>query len=158
MACKIGMARDEIEIGALASLVGYRLRRASSAFLVDFGTAMDGTGLRQVTFAVLSMVAENPGTNQGAIGRVLSIQRANMVALIDELVDKGLIERAVDRNDRRAFSLTLTPAGEATLLDARKRIDAHERRMLADFSPKERAKLAELLARIERRSPSASEG
>lgn len=151
------MSRDEIEVGALASLVGYHLRRASSAFLADFGAAMDGTGLRQVTFAVLSVVAENPGTNQGAVGRVLSIQRPNMVALIDELVDKGLIDRAVDRSDRRAFSLTLTPAGLEVLANARTRIAMHERRMLAEFSAEEQRKLAELLARIERRSPVAAE-
>lgn len=153
----IGMARDEIEIGALASLMGYRLRRASSAFRVDFTAAMDGSGLRQVTFAVLSMIAENPGTNQGAVGRVLSIQRANMVSLIDELVDRGFLDRAIDQTDRRAFSLTLTPGGEAALIDAMERIRAHERRMLAGFSAEERTMLAALLTRIERRDRFASE-
>ena len=151
------MARDEIEIGALASLIGYRLRRASGAFRIDFTAAMEGSGLRQVTFAVLSMVAENPGTNQGAVGRVLTIQRANMVALIDELVEKGFVDRAVDQSDRRAFSLTLTPRGEAALIDAKARIRAHERRMLAGFNAEEQRMLAALLARIERRDPLAAE-
>jgi DNA-binding MarR family transcriptional regulator len=144
------MSREQVSIGALAPLAGYYLRRASSAFGADFARVMEGTGLRQVPFAVLSVVAANPGINQGTVGRVLNIKRANMVALINELVDKGLIDRSIDANDRRAFSLSPTAAGEAALEDAVQRIKAHERRMLADFTKAERATLLDLLGRIER--------
>jgi DNA-binding MarR family transcriptional regulator len=147
------MSRDQVSIGVLAPLTGYHLRRASSAFGADFNAAMEGSGLRQVPFAVLAVVAANPGINQGSVGRVLSIKRANMVALINELVDLGLIDRAADPNDRRAFSLAPTPAGDTALADAVQRIHEHERRMLVDFSAADRATLLELLARIERRDP-----
>lgn len=142
-------------LGALAPLVGYHLRRALSAFSADFTAAMEGTGLRQVPLAVLAIVQANPGINQGAAGRMLGIKRANMVALINDLVDKGLIDRVVDANDRRAFALTLTNAGEQAMMDAMERIDAHERRMLSDMSEAERGLLLDLLSRIERRSPTA---
>ena len=147
------MSRDQVSVGALAPLVGYHLRRAWGAFSADFTSAMEGTGLRQVPFAVLSVVTANPGINQGAVGRTLSIKRANMVALINELVDKGLIERVVDASDRRAFSLTATAEGNALLDEAVSRIEQHEKRMLDDLSSKERATLLDLLGRIERRSP-----
>ncbi|WP_294254011.1 MarR family transcriptional regulator [uncultured Sphingomonas sp.] len=140
-------------LGALAPLVGYHLRRALSAFSADFTAAMEGTGLRQVPLAVLAIVQANPGINQGAAGRMLGIKRANMVALINDLVEKGLIDRVVDVNDRRAFSLTVTKAGIAALADAVARIEVHENRMLADLSGAERALLLDLLGRIERRSP-----
>ncbi|OAN62798.1 hypothetical protein A7X12_21710 [Sphingomonas sp. TDK1] len=142
-------------LGALAPLVGYHLRRALSAFTADFTAAMDGTGLRQVPLAVLAIVQANPGINQGAAGRMLGIKRANMVALINDLVDKQLIERVVDSSDRRAFSLTLTQAGERAMADAIARIQAHERRMLSDMTEEERGLLLDLLSRIERRSPAA---
>ncbi|MDV3457079.1 MarR family transcriptional regulator [Sphingomonas sp. HF-S4] len=151
------MAREQESVGALAPLAGYHLRRAWSAFSSDFSAAMEGTGLRQVPFAVLSVVAANPGINQGAVGRVLGIKRANMVSLINELVDKGLVDRAVDPNDRRAFSLKPTDGGTATLEDAVARIAAHEQRMLADLSPQEQATLLDLLGRIERRAPEIEE-
>jgi len=151
------MSREQENVGALAPLAGYHLRRAWSAFSGDFAVAMEGTGLRQVPFAVLSVVAANPGINQGAVGRVLGIKRANMVSLINELVDRGLVDRAVDANDRRAFSLTPTSAGTAALKDAVKRIAAHEQRMLADLSAAEQATLLDLLARIERRAPEIDE-
>lgn len=151
------MAEEQAKIGALAPLVGYHLRRASGVFSVDFAVAMEGSGLRQVPFAVLSVVAANPGINQGSVGRILSIKRANMVALINELIDRGLIDRSVDPGDRRAFVLTLTAAGDAALADALVRIDAHEARLLSEFTADERATLLDLLSRIERRDETAGD-
>ncbi|ODP37865.1 MarR family winged helix-turn-helix transcriptional regulator [Sphingomonas turrisvirgatae] len=149
------MSREQNEIGALGPVVGYHLRRASGAFAADFATAMEGTGMRQVLVGILSVVAGSPGINQGAVGRVLGIKRANMVSLINELVDAGLIAREVDRADRRAFSLGITDAGRSMLNECLERITTHEARMLAEFSAAEKATLLELLGRIERRDPAA---
>lgn len=145
------MAGDHNNVGALAPLVGYHLRRASGAFAADFCVAVEGTGMRQVLVGILAVVEANPGINQGAVGRVLGIKRANMVSLINELVDAGLLLRDVDPSDRRAFLLNLNDAGRAVLVDSLARIETHERRMLADFTPEERATLLDLLGRIERR-------
>ena len=142
-------------MGELGPLVGYHLRRAFGAFAADFAAAMDGTGLRQVLVGILAVVAGRPGINQGAVGRVLGIKRANMVSLINELVDAGLITREVDAADRRAFSLRITDAGRGALADSLARITAHEERMLAGFTADERALLLDLLGRIERREPAA---
>lgn len=147
------MLREQNEIGALGPVVGYHLRRAFGAFAADFSAAMEGTGMRQVLVGILSVVAGSPGINQGAVGRVLGIKRANMVSLINELVDAELIAREVDPTDRRAFSLEITGKGRAMLSDCLQRIEAHEARMLAEFSESEKAMLLDLLGRIERRDP-----
>ncbi len=149
------MSGEQEQVGALGPLVGYHLRRAFGAFAADFASAMDGTGMRQVLVGILAVVSSNPGINQGAVGRVLGIKRANMVALINELVDLKLIERVVDSADRRAFALTVTDAGRTMLTDCLARIEAHEREMLAGFTEAERATLLDLLGRIERRDPAA---
>jgi len=136
--------------GALDTLVGYHLRRVYGIFGSDFAEAMEGTGLRQVLFGILSVVAANPGMRQGAAGEMLGIQRANMVALINELVAADLIDRQVAEDDRRAFALTVTPAGKVAMAEALRRIRAHEDRLLADLSHDERCTLIGLLERIER--------
>jgi DNA-binding MarR family transcriptional regulator len=140
-------------IGILAPLIGYHLRRAHGAFVVDFGAALDGTGMRQILVGILAVIANQPGINQGAAGRILDIKRANMVSLINELVIARLVYRLVDPQDRRAFSLNLTTAEEEMLRDCLERISAHEKRMLADFSDVELVQLRELLSRIARRIP-----
>lgn len=138
---------NEIEIGVLENLVGYHLRRASTVVGNDFALALDG--IRQVLFAILSIVKHNPGINQGAVGRALGIQRANMVSLINELVDRALVDRKTSPEDRRAFSLTLSADVEAMFDDCVARINAHEEALLSDLSGDERAVLIDLLSRIE---------
>ncbi|RYE01201.1 MAG: MarR family transcriptional regulator [Sphingomonadales bacterium] len=142
------MSHDPLSIGALSSLAGYHLRRASGAFALDFHEAMKGTGMRQVLVGILAIVDANPGINQGAVGTALGIKRANMVSLINELVDAGLVAREVSSEDRRAFSLSLTDAGHAMRKECIARIEAHEEHMLARLDADERALLLKLLARI----------
>ena len=144
-------ASDDLTIGlgVLDELVGYHMRRASSVVANDFSRATAGTGMRQVLFGILSIIAANPGINQGNVGRALGIQRANMVSLVNELVDSGLVLRAVATDDRRAFALSLTTAGAAMVETCLERIRAHEDRVLAGLSADERATLVTLLGRIE---------
>lgn len=137
------------DIGALDGLVGYHLRRASSVFATDFSRAIAGTKMRQVLFGMLSIIKTSPGINQGNVGRALGIQRANMVSLVNELVDRDLVRREVAADDRRAFALSLTEAGEAMVEDCLEMIREHEERLLSDFSASERETLIALLGRIE---------
>jgi DNA-binding MarR family transcriptional regulator len=143
------MSRKTISFGGLSPLVGFHLRRASGEFALDFRSAMDGTGMRQVLVGILAIVEANPGINQGAVGKVLGIKRANMVSLINELVERGAIERTTTPRDRRSFSLELTGPGEALLADCMTRIAAHEQKLLAGLSDLEQQLLLNLLSRIE---------
>ena len=136
-------------LGVLGDLVGYHMRRASAVIANDFSRAIAGTGMRQVLFGILSIIEANPGINQGNVGRALGIQRANMVSLVNELVDAGLVLRETAAEDRRAFALTLTPDGEAMVTSCLKRIRDHEDALMADMTDEDRATLVRLLGRIE---------
>ena len=149
-----GDGRNEVAV-AVGEWVGYDLRRPSGAFAADFTAAVEGTWMRQVLIGILAVVSGSPGINQGAVGRVLGIKRANMVSLINELVDAGLLDREVDPGDRRAFSLNINDAGRVMLADCLVRIEVHEKKMLAGFTEAERATLLDLLGRIERRDTAA---
>ena len=153
MASTKKMSSKSLPVGKLSPLLGYHLRRASGAFALDFQDAMSGTGIRQVLLGILAVVEANPGVNQGAVGGALGIKRANMVSLINELVDRDLVARVVADGDRRAFSLTLTQAGHAMLEDCAARIERHEAEMLDQFTLEERQMLLQLLARVRTRKP-----
>jgi DNA-binding MarR family transcriptional regulator len=138
------------ELGDLDGLIGYHLRRANHVFSTDFARVLEGRGMRQVLFGILSMLSTNPGLHQGAVGRSLGIQRANMVALVNELAEAGLVERRTSPEDRRAFALFLTPAGQVAFEQCRVRLFEHEDALLAGFSQAERQMLLELLRRFSR--------
>ena len=63
-AAPVDVVTDPVDLGALTSLVGYHLRRASSVFAVDFTRALEGTGMRQVPFGIMSVVGANPGSTR----------------------------------------------------------------------------------------------
>jgi DNA-binding MarR family transcriptional regulator len=132
----------------LESLLGYCLRRATNTFMADFVASVGDLGLRPVLFALLAVVRDNRGINQTALGRSLGIQRANLVPLVNELTTRDLVRRQPHPRDRRAFALSLTRAGEKLFAEAEGRIRAHEERVLAGLSEREREVLRELLNRI----------
>ena len=138
----------EARSALLENLVGYCLRRATNVMLADFMASLGELGLRPALFAMLAVVRENPGINQTTLGNSLGIQRANLVPLVNELTGRDLVERRPQPRDKRAFALHLTPAGRKLFDDAERRVEAHERRILADLSPAERGTLRDLLARI----------
>ena len=138
-----------IDLGPLDELVGYHLRRASAAVGSDYFRSVEPNGMRQVLFGVLSVISANPGINQASVGRALGIAKPNMVTLVNELIGHGWVERSVDTLDRRAFVLSLTPAGETAVADALALIRIHEARMAGDLNAQERRTLISLLSRIE---------
>ena len=141
-------APAEVDTSLLESLVGYRLRRASTVFKTDFSAALEGLGMRQVLFGIMAVVHSNPGLIQITLGKVLGIQRANLVPLLNELSERKLVDRRPAPGDRRASALYLTGDGEKLLQDAVARVRAHEDKVLARLTSAERAKLIELLGKI----------
>ncbi|MBB5697507.1 MarR family winged helix-turn-helix transcriptional regulator [Sphingomonas yantingensis] len=133
----------------LGSFAGYFLRRASQRFAAGFADTVGPMGMRQVLFGVLTVIHDNPGIRQGAAGEALGIQRANMVSLVNELVDRGLVERRVSESDRRAFALELTPAGKVLVEQGVERIRGNEDELLAPLTPTERRTLLDLLSRLD---------
>jgi len=140
----------------LNQLLGYHLRRATLAVYGDLARALEGTGLRQNQFGLLAILDETPGIRQGEAGRILGIQRANMVSLVSELVAGGLIDRRSANDDRRALSLQLTDRGSQAYRDCLTRIQASEAALLSDFSPAQRQQLFAMLRLLERKMPQRS--
>lgn len=57
------------------------------------------------------MIRKNSRLRQAALGKALDIKRANVVTLLDELRERGLVERRPATGDRRSYELHLTARG-----------------------------------------------
>ena len=66
-------------------------------------------------FSVLLVIGCNAGIRQGVLARALAIKPANIVKLLKQFEDDGLIVRTAPPEDKRAFELSLTRKGEALL-------------------------------------------
>lgn len=125
-----GVRGDDVNLGHLSGLLGYSLRRAQLAVFQNFIQNMKSFDLRPAQFSVLAIIAANPGLKQSRVSEALGINRANFVALLDELEKRKLAKRAPAPGDRRSNALYLTPKGESFLDEAFQHLQTHHERRL----------------------------
>lgn len=139
----------------LTSLMGFNLRLAQVAVYRDFMAATAELGLTPKQYAVLELIAENPGASQADIAAVLVMDRATMMALVDRLQGRALLARKASAVDRRRQDLTLTDDGLALVANARRLITAHEARLLEGWAPQEIDQLNAFLRRLQKQPVTA---
>lgn len=137
-----------LKASGLSQQIGFVLRLAQAAVWADLVEAFRPFGLRPVHYSILLILSAAPGSRQQEIGDALSVQRPNLVSLVDELEKQGTLRRAAHPNDRRSHALYLTDAG-AALLERMKHVHTgHERRLNALLSRQDRQRLIEGLTRL----------
>ncbi|WP_297624047.1 MarR family winged helix-turn-helix transcriptional regulator [Nocardia sp.] len=96
---------------------------------------LDGHGLSMWAYIVLLHLDEGPARGQGVLAQEIGADKTRIIAVLDDLQERGLIERDPDPADRRARVLTLTPAGRRLRDATQADIQARENRLL-DRLPK----------------------
>jgi DNA-binding MarR family transcriptional regulator len=140
-----------IQLGELAGLLGYSLKRAQLKIFEDFLRCVAPLQLTPAQFSVLLLLDRNPGRNQTEIANTLGILRPNFVAMLDGLEGRDLCARMRSTNDRRSHILVLTEKGRAVLARAKKLVAAkHEARLNELLGPANRATLLGMLDKIAR--------
>ncbi|ANN17722.1 MarR family transcriptional regulator [Amycolatopsis orientalis] len=99
-------------------------------------------------YRVLATLEEFGPASQAALGRRSGIHVSEMVATINELAERELVERAPDPADRRRNVISLTAAGKRQLRRLEKQLAERQDELLAPLSPGERERFAELLAKL----------
>jgi DNA-binding MarR family transcriptional regulator len=113
-----------------------------------FAERIAAIGLQPPLFRVLNLVDAAEGKSQQAIAAGIEIPPSRMVALVDELERRGLVERRPDPKDRRVRALFLTPEGRRSLARGRKIAEEHEEDLARGMKPADRRHLVELLQKI----------
>jgi len=120
---------------ALKALVGYQVQRAHLIMEADARAALTSFDLSPAKLTAMILIRENPGSDQTALGKALSVNRSSAMKLINILAERKLVERRPGR-DLRANALHLLPEGEAlvaAMLEATRQSDARmTARMTAD--------------------------
>jgi MarR family transcriptional regulator, lower aerobic nicotinate degradation pathway regulator len=106
--------------------------------------------LRPRHLLTLTVLRDIGGCTQQALASRLSIDRTNLVGLLNELEAEGLIERRRSPEDRRRHIVEVTPAGRETLAKAEFALAAVEDEVLAALDDAQREALYQLLAQATR--------
>ena len=128
-------------VGFLLSKLGFECHRQCIQ-------ALDPVGLHPPHAGLLRCVAAAEGQSQQALADALAIPPSRIVAIVDDLEEKGLVERRLNPADRRARALFLTTKGRRVLAQATDRMAKIEEELCAPLTAAERDRLRDLLRKI----------
>jgi DNA-binding MarR family transcriptional regulator len=109
---------------------------------------LEAHGLTMWAYVVLVALADEPVRTQAALADAIRADKTRIIPVLDDLQQRGLIERSPDPSDRRSHLLSLTAAGQRLHQAARSGIRTYERRLLNRLSPAERSGLLGALATL----------
>jgi DNA-binding MarR family transcriptional regulator len=106
------------------------------------------TPLESGVLAYLSRMHGEPNIDQNNLAARMGVDRSNASLLVERLVARGLVNRDINPENRRAHILSLTAAGEKLHTRTRPGFNAGQTQILAVLRPAERETLLDLLARV----------
>jgi len=120
-------------------------------YLARVGRRATDTGagdcLRPRHLIALKLLAEHGPMSQHAVGTALSLDPSNVVGLLNELEERGLVTRRRDPADRRRHIVDLSLAGSGELAQTYSQLGLVEDDLFKALTPAERGTLHDLLAR-----------
>ncbi|WP_448631350.1 MarR family winged helix-turn-helix transcriptional regulator [Cellulomonas soli] len=134
-------------ISTLAAELRVSLSRASRRLKAERGDAE----LPDPQFNVLAFLHRDGPMTPGQLADAEHVQPPSMTRTVNCLVDLGFVRKDEHPTDGRQVVVSLTQAGQAEVVETRRRRDAWLTARLTSMTPDERARLAdaiELLRRI----------
>lgn len=129
------------DFGFLLVQLGFHIART-------FKERLAPLGLEPRHFGMLTRLAANEGKSQQAIGELIGLNPTRMVFLVDELEQRGLVERRRNPADRRSYALYLTEPGRAKLREAQQAGSGDGHQLGASLTGAQRQQLTALLRRL----------
>ena len=126
--------------------VAFLLTQLGTRMHDRFAERLRPFGLHPRHYGMLGHLAAAEGSSQQALADALGVHRSAMVALVDDLEERGLAERRRDPADRRAYTLHLTAEGRSRLAELHAIAEDEEEVLLAPLDPAARR---ELVARLQ---------
>ena len=113
-----------------------------------FAERVTALGLSPREAGALRVLGRTQGLSQRELAERLGTVPSRLVALIDELEQRGLVVRSRSEDDRRNNVLSLAPQGERMLERLREVAEAHQADILAPLGAAEQRMLAGLLTKL----------
>jgi DNA-binding MarR family transcriptional regulator len=130
------------------SSVGYLVKRAYSLMLDVMEPLFEAHGFSFVQYVILSWLRDGIAVNAKDICSQYRHDSGAMTRVIDQLADRGLLERVRRDRDRRKVELQLTTAGRAVIEELIPLVIEKLNFALVDFSHEEVQEFLRLLIKL----------
>ena len=128
--------------------VGYLIKRAHALLLDVMEPVLEAHGFTMVQYQILAMLRDGIAVNPKDICAQFRHNSGALTRVIDQLAERGLLERARRDRDRRKVELELTPAGREVLATLIPLVVERLNVALADFSGAEVQEFKRLLLKM----------
>lgn len=135
-------------IRSLAGRSSFLVVRAHRALRERSGAEMAAIGLHPREFGALSMLADGPGCSQAELAARVGVSPPGVLGLVDDLEQRGLVDRVRSTVDRRVLELSLSDAGVGVLAAARRIAGGIQADLAARLGVEGDIELRDLLARV----------
>jgi DNA-binding MarR family transcriptional regulator len=128
--------------------IGYLVKRAHSLMLDVMEPLLEERGFSFVQYVILAWLRDGIAVNPKDICAQYRHDSGAMTRVIDQLAERGLLERMRRDRDRRKVELQLTPAGREAIEGLIPLVVEKLNVALADFSSEEVQELLRLLIKL----------
>jgi DNA-binding MarR family transcriptional regulator len=128
--------------------VGYLVKRAHSLMFDIMEPVIEQRGFSFIQYVVMSSLRDGIAVNPKAICSQYRHDSGALTRIIDQLAERGLLERVRRDKDRRKVELQLTAAGRETIESLIPLVVDKLNEVLTDFSKAEVQELLRLLVKL----------
>jgi len=139
------------------SSIGYLTKRANTLMLAILEPELEAHGLTYLQFVILMWLRDGVAVNPKDICLRFNYDSGALTRVIDQLAERGLLERVRSQRDRRTVELALTEPGRQAIEGVVPLVVEQLNRALEEFSPAEFAELVRLLNKLIARLQRAAE-
>lgn len=130
------------------SSVGYLVKRANGLVLDVMEPVFEAHGFTFVQYQIMAWLRDGIAVNPKDICAQFRHNSGALTRVIDQLAERGLVERSRRNRDRRKVELELTPAGRKVVEGLIPLVVAKLNLALADFSSAEVQEFVRLLIKF----------
>ena len=99
----------------LTQSFGFLLNTSARAIKRKLDTHLKSYNITTSQWAVLNLLSYEDNLSQAQLAEKTNTDRATCGVILDKLLDKGLIEKAPSKNDRRSYIVNILPAGRTVV-------------------------------------------
>ena len=135
-------------VSELEAHLGYWLRMVSNAVSQSFAKKVESEGVTVAEWVFLRVLYDAERIGPSLLAGRMGMTKGAISKLADRLVQKSLVKRDADPNDRRAHTLALTRAGRALVPRLAALADRNDEAFFGLLAAKERDQLERLLRKV----------
>lgn len=130
--------------------LGFKLSKAAQRMFLLFEKYLTEAGITSKQNGTMLIIHEHKNLTQKEVANIQRIDQTTMGQIVDQLEEKELIRRIKHPNDRRAYCLELTDAGQKLIVSLWDDMKQCENIFLKKLTQEEAAQLFILLDKIEK--------